>query len=255
MQLATSTWREVEAYLTRCDGIVVPIGSIEQHGPTGLIGTDTVCAEAVARGIGEAGGFLVGPAIPFGAAQFNLAFPGTISARATTLMALVTDYARSLARGGFRRIFVVNGHGGNVAPVRAAFHDLHGDASLGGAAALQLRLRNWWDYPTADSLRRELYGDREGMHATPSEVAITMALYPDRVRPEPMAPADRLPASFLRDHAGDDHPDAERHRARFPDGRVGSEPNLAEADHGRRLLTAAVADGVAEVRSFFAVEA
>jgi hypothetical protein len=148
MLLAHATWREVEAYLIRSRGIVVPIGSTEQHGPSGLIGTDGICAEAVAWGIGEGADALVGPTISLGANQFNLAFPGTISLRATTLMALVTDYVESLADQGFRRFYVMNGHGGNVAPVRAAFHDLHG--SHGG---LHLRLRSWWELPSANALR------------------------------------------------------------------------------------------------------
>lgn len=54
MLLHLSTWLEVEAYLARSQGIIVPIGSTEQHGPTGLIGTDAICAEAIAHAVGEA---------------------------------------------------------------------------------------------------------------------------------------------------------------------------------------------------------
>ncbi len=68
MLLQLSTWPEVEAYLTSSPGIIFPIGSTEQHGPTGLIGTDAICAEAVARGVGEATGALVGPTINVGMA-------------------------------------------------------------------------------------------------------------------------------------------------------------------------------------------
>ena len=58
MQLALSTWQEAEDYLRHSVGIIVPIGSVEQHGPNGLIGTDHLCAEVVAKGVGDAIGSL-----------------------------------------------------------------------------------------------------------------------------------------------------------------------------------------------------
>src|SRR4051812_22058393 len=151
----------------------------------------------------ERAGVLLAPAITIGAAQFNLGFAGTISARATTLIALIEDYVRSLARHGFERIYFLNGHGGNLAPAKAAFQDLYGEYSLaGGETRLRMRIRSWWELPTVDRLRRELFGDWEGMHGTPSEVAITQALYPSHVTASPAQPPAKLSPAFLRDHAG-----------------------------------------------------
>ena len=76
MQLQLKTWRFVEDYLKDKTGIIIPIGSTEQHGPIGLIGTDAICAEVIARGVGDATGALVAPTISVGMAQHHLAFPG-----------------------------------------------------------------------------------------------------------------------------------------------------------------------------------
>ncbi|MCZ0904881.1 creatininase family protein, partial [Microcoleus sp. HI-ES] len=68
MLLHLSTWPEVEAYLESSRGIIIPIGSTEQHGPTGLIGPDAIAANAIARGVGEAANALIGPTINVGMA-------------------------------------------------------------------------------------------------------------------------------------------------------------------------------------------
>jgi len=253
MKLMLSTWKDIERYLARSTGIVIPIGSTEQHGPSGLIGTDSICAAAVAEGLAARADVLLGPPIEFGAAQFNLGFPGTISARSSTLMALIEDYVRSLARNGFDRFYFLNGHGGNIAPARAAFQDLYSEYSLGRAAGsrpIRCRLRCWWELPNVDRLRRELFADWEGMHATPSEVAITQAVHREFIRPAPEAAPRKLSAEFLRNHAGDNHYDAGAHRREFPDGRVGSDPSLATPELGRRLLETAIDDAVADYRAF-----
>ena len=79
MKLAEMTWPEVEAYLKTSPGIILPTGSTEQHGPIGLIGTDAICAQAVAERAGESMGAIVAPTLALTPAPFNLAFPGTIS--------------------------------------------------------------------------------------------------------------------------------------------------------------------------------
>lgn len=103
MRLHLSTWPEVEAYLGRSSGIIFPIGSTEQHGPTGLIGTDAICAEAIAHGVADATDALVGPTINVGMALHHTAFPGSISLRPSTLIALIQDYLKPLVRYGFTR--------------------------------------------------------------------------------------------------------------------------------------------------------
>ncbi|MSQ69989.1 MAG: creatininase family protein [Betaproteobacteria bacterium] len=256
MLLQHATWKEVETYLEHARGIVIPIGSTEQHGPIGLIGTDALTAESIAHRLAQTTGVLVGPTIALGVAQFNLAFPGTVSLRASTLMALIEDYVRSLARQGFTHFYFLNGHGGNIAPARAAFQDIYSAWSLGdaGGTAVRCRLRSWWEYPAVDSLRRALYGAGEGLHATPSEVAITQHAQPGSARKTTLGAPERVSAAFLRDHGGDNHWDADSHRQAFPDGRVGSDSALATPEHGKQLIEAAVEGAAADYRAFIAEE-
>ena len=109
IRLALCTWPEIEEYLLNCKGIILPIGSTEQHGPTGAIGTDALTAEAVALEVGRLTGVLVTPTQSFGMAEHHLGFPGTMSLRPETLLNVVNDLVLSLAKHGFERIFVVNG--------------------------------------------------------------------------------------------------------------------------------------------------
>jgi creatinine amidohydrolase len=191
VQLQLKTWQFVEDYLKSKTGIIIPIGSTEQHGPTGLIGTDALTAEMIGRGVGEKVGALVAPTISVGMAQHHLAFPGTMTVRPSTLIALIRDHVMSLARHGFTRFYFLNGHGGNIATVTASFSEIYAERSLermSNQPPLKCVLRNWWESSGVTSLRRELYGGSEGSHATPSEVALTWYRFPETMQQKPMEP-------------------------------------------------------------------
>ena len=96
MRLQLSTWQEVDSYLEASRGIIIPIGSTEQHGPNGLIGTDAICPEVIALAAAAQCGALVGPTISVGMAQHHLGFSGSVALRPTTLIAVVRDYVLSL---------------------------------------------------------------------------------------------------------------------------------------------------------------
>jgi creatinine amidohydrolase len=234
MLLQLSTWLEIEAYLEQSKGIILPIGSTEQHGPTGLIGTDAICAEAVARGVGETAGALVGPTINVGMALHHTAFPGTISLRPATMILVIRDSLLSLAKAGFERFFFINGHGGNIATLSAAFSETYAslaDLNYTNAARVRCQVNNWWGLGPVHRLAKELYGNKEGAHGTPSEVALTQYVYPDSIKQWPLsaevAPAGRIYGAI-------------DFRRRYPDGRMGSDPSLATPEHGKQFYELAV---------------
>ncbi len=240
MLLSHATWEEVEGYLGRSTGILLPVGSTEQHGPFGLIGTDTFCAEAIAEAVGERANALVAPSVCYTPTPFNLAFPGTISVSVETFSRLIGDILDSLQGHGFRCIYVLNGHGANIEPLQAIAR---------ARSAIDMRIRSWWSFPAVDALRKKLYGDWEGMHATPSEIAITQALHRVVDRPD-LPPPEKLTAEFIRKHAGDRHEPPEEHRTSFADGRVGSHSGLANPEDGDRLFRLACAEATEDYQRF-----
>ena len=243
MLLAKSTWPEIEAYLQRSRTVVVPIGSNEQHGPTGLLGTDWMCPEIIAHHASSAGGeVLVAPTFAVGMAQHHLGFPGSISLRPSTMISALRDWTLSLAAHGFERIYYLNGHGGNVATIEASFSEIYSEASYAGRSrGFALKLRNWWDLPGVLRLCSRLFPEGHGSHATPSEIAVTQFGYPDAIKAANYAPRI-APTGPIREAAD--------FRARYPDGRMGSDPGQATPQKGREIVELASKALLDEVAAF-----
>ena len=143
MLLHLSTWREIDERLKESRTIIVPIGSNEQHGPMGLLGTDWLCPEIIAHAAHTEGDLLIAPTFNIGMAQHHLGFSGTISLRPSTFMAAISDWVNSLARHGFDRIYFLNGHGGNIATIEATFSEIYADYSYAAEPCpFILKLRN-----------------------------------------------------------------------------------------------------------------
>lgn len=231
MKLLQSTWQEIESYLAKSDGIIIPTGSIEQHGPIGLIGTDLLCADDISVEAGERAKALVAPPLGYAPAEFNMGFAGTISISPDIYRALCTEIFRSLERHGFRHLYVLNGHGANLKPLAEA---------AGLLQYAEVRIKSWWEFEPVNLLRKQFYGDWEGIHATPSEIAITQVSHRGLDGSLAADPPEKLTPEFMRAHAGDKHGPADVHRAQFPDGRVGSHSALATREQGMQLKKAAV---------------
>ena len=122
------TWEDIQEYLHQDDLVIIPVGSTEQHGPAGPLGLDSYVAIALAEDTAKKTNTLVTPPLWFGDSLHHLDFPGTISLSPQTLTSVVKDIIRSLARHGFKKIIIINGHKGtNLAALRIACRTIHQD--------------------------------------------------------------------------------------------------------------------------------
>ncbi len=140
MRVSAMNWMQVEEYLKRDDRAVLPVGSTEQHAHLSLA-TDSILAERVSVDAAEPLGVPVFPAIAYGVTPYFRAFPGTVSLRIGTLLAIVRDVLDRLEEQGFRRVLIVNGHGGNVAA-----QSFCGEWMADHPGA-RVRFHNWWNAP------------------------------------------------------------------------------------------------------------
>ncbi len=137
MRYEELNWTDIETYLKTDNRLMVVIGATEEHGYLSLL-SDVKIPLAMADAASRRSGVLVAPPLNFGASPYFLAYPGTISFRLSTLMDAVEDILRSVYRQGFRRILILNGHGGNVG-VRARLDELSNELPN-----LQLNWYSWW---------------------------------------------------------------------------------------------------------------
>ena len=140
MRVSDMNWMQVEAYLKRDDRAVLPLGSTEQHSYLRLT-VDCILPERVAVDAAEPLGIQVFPVVPYGVTPYFREFPGSISLRVDTHLAVVRDILDGMAHSGFRRILIVNGHGGNGA-VQQYAQEWGADHPR-----CRVKFHNWWNAP------------------------------------------------------------------------------------------------------------
>ncbi len=145
MRLEDLNWMDVETYLKQDDRLMLVLGACEQHAYLSLL-TDIKIPLALADSASQRTGALVAPPLNFGFSHYFLDYPGTLSLRVPTLIAAVEDLVRSAYRSGFRRLLILNGHGGNT-PVNDHLNDVIND--LPGA---QIRWYQWWDSHSVEAV-------------------------------------------------------------------------------------------------------
>jgi len=172
---------------------------------------------------------LVAPTLCYGVSPHHMAFPGTVSLSPDTLIAVVCDVVRSFVTDGFRKIILINGHGGNSAPIQVALVRLK-EKSVPGI----FQLTSWYALPGVSEICAEFYQDNDGKHATAGEVAVTMSNRPRVFKNKATKPStvERLNYNWPLS--------AEEFRQTFPDGRMFSAPWLATEAHGQQITDVAV---------------
>lgn len=225
MEIYYQSWPEVEKYLKNKNSLIIPIGSTEQHGPNGIIGTDFITAWEIAKKVGQNTETMVASPICYGMAQHHLGFAGSASLKPTTFITMVCEVVASYSRNGFNKFFFVNGHGGNIAPLTSAFCE----AQIQMPSA-EFKLFNWWHLPEVQDYEKKHFGEKNGFHATCGEISVTMAL---------SAEANNKNMNFEYFETPKTYPwpqSAQKFRTTFPDGRMGSDPRLASKAHGEALF-------------------
>jgi creatinine amidohydrolase len=140
MKIAEMNWMQVEEFLKHDDRAVVPLGSTEQHAYLSL-SVDSILAERVAVEAAEPLGVPVFPVVAYGLTPYFRAYPGTVTLRLATYAALLRDILESLTHSGFRRILLVNGHGGN-SPAQALATEWMMDHPQ-----VRIKYHEWWHAP------------------------------------------------------------------------------------------------------------
>ena len=171
MYLARMNYPEVEAYLRHSDAIVIPVGSLENHGKHLPLGTDTLIPDKIAALLNERSPLLIAPTINYGATDDLCGFAGTVSIGTEGLIALLRAVCDQLYRYGFRRFLILNGHGGNSAAIHAVGMHLYRKGAL-------LANLNWW------LMAGQLNPAWAGGHGGGEETAGVMAVDPALVKTE-----------------------------------------------------------------------
>ncbi len=183
IHLRELTWEEAKARAAENATVLFPTGSIEQHGPHLPVETDSRLVWEVARRgaekVRDQINILVTPPLEFGYSTHHREFPGTMTLTGTTYMAVIVELCESLLHNGFRRIFILNGHGGNSDPINMAvraIRDKHDDVLLGTAA--------YWSI-ASQALSQARESPIGGMsHACELEASMMWYLRPELVKPE-----------------------------------------------------------------------
>jgi creatinine amidohydrolase len=225
--------------LTKDKIVLLPLGAIEQHGPHLAVSTDTDLVSQIALGAEKKlpDDILLCPTLPFGSSHHHLTFGGTISVSAATYTQFVVELVESFLKIGFRRIVLLNGHGGNITPVRQALsilsakHDLIDNPNIAFATYWELASKWFTGAPPMQSPALS--------HACEYETSLLMYLFPHKVHSHKIERAKR-PESNGYIPWEDDEPYSgvtmvKKTQFISSNGSSG-EPQLASAEKGKHLF-------------------
>jgi creatinine amidohydrolase len=241
------TFAELNARAAADALVIVPVASLEQHGPHLATGVDIVCASAVAqrvaRRLHDTGrAVVVTPCVWTGLAEHHVPFGGTVTLDYAAFAAVLKGVVRSAMRAGFRRVMLLNGHGGNAEAVAVVGGECQAEFGIAVAAG------TYW-HLAGDAFAPILDRQSTVLHACEAETSMMMALMPEALRPDRLAEAhgphstrpEGQPAAMIRRRS---------FRDITPSGVIG-DARAATAAKGEALLAAAaerIADELANAK-------
>ena len=196
MRLEDLNWMDVERYLEQDDRLILILGACEQHGYLSLL-TDIKIPLALADSASNQTGVLVAPPLNFGISPYFLDYPGTLSFSVRTMISAVEDMVRSAYRQGFRRILVLNGHGGNSAARQ------HLSAINNDLPSLKMSWYDWWMSHSVEEIAQK--HNIKPAHANWLE-AFSFTIVgelPDGSKTPPKVPSAIMAAGTMREVYGD----------------------------------------------------
>lgn len=230
--LAQLSWTEAESYLQQENRLILVMGATEQHGYHLPLATDTLIPITLAERLSVATGVAIAPPIPYGMSEAHMAFPGTFTLSPEVLQGLYLDIIKSAYRHGWRRLFIINGHGGNRTALNWAI-----TLACKIKRDLKIYLSHWWTEESVKAVAQTVYGRNEG-HAGLEESAGVLVDHPHLVR---LSEAVGYPDA--PDDIWNSTPEAVR--AALPSGAVGEKPGAATRDFGERMVAVLVEEYVA----------
>jgi creatinine amidohydrolase len=247
------SWPEMREAIARQPVVLLPFGTVEDHGPHLPLNTDNViveafCLEAARRAPGE---MLVMPLVAYGLDEHHMDFPGTITVDMHTLLAYVSDVAISAARHGFTHLLVVNGHGSN-APLAdlVARRVVLETGMICGAMSPNAAIDPTLAEPALSQLRRS--GPGGVAHAGEYETALMLHLRPDLVRMErAMREMGQLKLTYFNwDHGEPSALSWQDWWSRMSESGICGDPTVATAEFGQAVFETTVENLVRFVREF-----
>ena len=247
------TWPEIGQALTRQPVVLLPFGTVEDHGPHLPLNTDNViveaiCLEAARRAPGE---MLVMSLVAYGLDEHHMDFPGTVSVGISTLIETVADVAISVARHGFTHILVVNGHGSNASIADLAARQVVLETgAICGAMSPNAAIDPTLAEPAFSQMRRSAPGGVA--HAGEYETAMMLHLRPDLVQ---MDKAVREMGQIKLKYFNWDHPEPsilswQDWWSRMSESGVCGDPTVATAEFGEALFETTVENFITFVHEF-----
>ena len=251
MQLSNLAWPQVPDHTNKV--VVMPIAALEQHGHHLPLFTDSlICCAIATRAeaeLGDSAVFL--PLMWIGASDHHRAFPGTVSARLATYVALLEDMIESLIGSGFRRVFVLNAHAGNIMPAQTALYNVN-LRHHATKPEMFLVFSSWFD------LARKQVAGLDGvlqpsvLHACEWETAAIMATNPGLVHADKIKTTRTAftSAFWSPDHTGETRVSVARTLDQTSLAGSLGWPERATAAMGERIIVAATREVVSFIREF-----